>query len=126
MPLRDHFRPPVDDVMSWEGFHGQWPAMIVTALVRKLPRRYVAAPRIHFGSSVEIVANYEKDEPGPSPWGEGEGDGAGVATAETATPQKRTAPGPPRAFAPKGAALLQEQVSAPAAALVRPRQFNLY
>jgi len=39
MPLRDHFRPPVDDLTSWEGFHGQWPAMLVIALNRKLPRR---------------------------------------------------------------------------------------
>ncbi len=23
MPLRDHFRPPLDDLTSWEGFHGQ-------------------------------------------------------------------------------------------------------
>jgi len=37
MPLRDHFRPPLDDLTSWEGFHGQWPAMIVLALTRKLP-----------------------------------------------------------------------------------------
>ena len=29
MPLRDHFRPPLADRRSWEGFHGQWPAMIV-------------------------------------------------------------------------------------------------
>lgn len=40
MPLRDHFRSPLDDLTSWEGFHGQWPAMIVQALVRKLPSRY--------------------------------------------------------------------------------------
>lgn len=47
MPLRDHFRPPLDDLTSWEGFHGQWPAMIVLALQHRLPRRYVAAPRVH-------------------------------------------------------------------------------
>ena len=29
MPLRDHFRPPLDDIASWEELHGQWPAMIV-------------------------------------------------------------------------------------------------
>ena len=23
MPLRDHFRPPLDLITSWEGFHGQ-------------------------------------------------------------------------------------------------------
>ena len=25
MPLRDHFRAPLDNLISWEGFHGQWP-----------------------------------------------------------------------------------------------------
>jgi hypothetical protein len=29
MPLRDHFRPPLDNAHSWEGLHGQWPAVIV-------------------------------------------------------------------------------------------------
>jgi hypothetical protein len=79
MPLRDHFRPPVDDVTSWEGFHGGWPMMIVQYLTRKLPPRYVAAPRVHLGSFVEIdVASFEKDEPGL--WNAG-ANGGGVATA---------------------------------------------
>ncbi len=46
MPLRDHFHAPLDDMTAWEGFHGQWPAMIVQALTRQLPRRYVDALRI--------------------------------------------------------------------------------
>ena len=29
MPLRDHFRPPLTDRISWEGLHGLWPGMIV-------------------------------------------------------------------------------------------------
>ena len=45
MPLRDHFRSPLDDETQWEGFHGGWPMMIVAHLSRDLPRRYVAAPR---------------------------------------------------------------------------------
>ena len=45
MPLLDHFRPPFADRRSWEGFHGQWTAMIVIGLSRKLPQRYVAEPR---------------------------------------------------------------------------------
>jgi len=52
MPLRDHFRSPLDDLTSWEGLHGQWPAMMVLALARKLPHRYVAAPHVHSGSVV--------------------------------------------------------------------------
>src|SRR5262249_5413455 len=54
MPLRDHFRPPVSKRASWEGFHGQWPAMIVQHLIRVLPDRYVAEPRVHLGPYFEI------------------------------------------------------------------------
>src|SRR5437660_1491358 len=80
MPLRDHFRPPLDDLTSWEGFHGQWPAVIVQHLRNKLPAGYVAEPRVHSGSQVEIdVAAFEKDEP-PSRFGASEANG-GVATA---------------------------------------------
>lgn len=63
MPLRDHFRPPLADQRSWEGFHGGWPMMIVNELARSLPERYVAEPQVHLGSSIEIdVARYEEDE----------------------------------------------------------------
>ena len=62
MPLRDHFRPPVSLVASWEGFHGGWPMVIVQQLVEKLPPRYVAAPRVHSGFYVEIdVATYDTE-----------------------------------------------------------------
>jgi hypothetical protein len=92
MPLRDHFRSPLDDLTSWEGFHGQWPAMIVLALARRLPRRYVAAPRVHSGSSVEIdVATYEKDDPDASSREAGSGNGGGVATAVWAPPRPTVA-----------------------------------
>ena len=65
MPLRDHFRSPLADRRSWDGFHGHWPTMIVIGLSRKLPQRYVAEPQVHLGSSIEIdVATYEEDEAG--------------------------------------------------------------
>ena len=54
MPLRDPFRPPLDDMRHWEGFHATWPVMIVALLRRKLPRPYFAEPRIHSGASAEI------------------------------------------------------------------------
>jgi hypothetical protein len=80
MPLRDHFRPPLDDVTSWEGFHGQWPAVIVQHLRKVLPAGYVAEPRVHSGSQVEIdVAAFEKDG-SPSLSATSPGNG-GVATA---------------------------------------------
>ena len=62
MPLRDHFRPPTSRIAPWEAVHGGWPMVIVQSLVRKLPRRYVAHPRVHLGSFAEIdVSTYEKD-----------------------------------------------------------------
>jgi hypothetical protein len=65
MPLRDHFRPPLSEQRSWEGFHGQWPAMIVIGLNRKLPEHYFAEPQVHLGAFVEVdVATYEGDGPG--------------------------------------------------------------
>ena len=68
MPLRDHFRQPLDLVTSWEGFHGQWPAVIVQQLRKQLPAGFVAEPRVHSGSQVEIyVAAFERDEAPLSP-----------------------------------------------------------
>ncbi len=79
MPLRDHFHSPLDDLASWEEFHGQWPAMLVQVLAGKLPANYVAAPHVHHGAFVEIdVATLEKDEPNPPA---SNGDGGGTATA---------------------------------------------
>jgi hypothetical protein len=86
MPLRDHFRPPVDNIASWEGFHGQWPAVIVQHLRKRLPAGYVAEPRVHLDAYVEIdVTAFEKDAPLSSP-AMAEGNG-GVATAIWAAPR---------------------------------------
>lgn len=88
MPLRDHFHSPLDDMRHWEGFHGQWPAMIVQSLIRKLPNRYFAEPRVHSGGSAEIdVATFhEEGEPAPKN-GMGNGAEGGVATAVWAPPR---------------------------------------
>jgi hypothetical protein len=86
MPLRDHFRPPLSDERSWEGFHGGWPMMIAAALNRSLPRRFVAEPQVHLGPSIEIdVATYEGDD--PDPIATGAGDEGGLATAVWAPPE---------------------------------------
>jgi len=88
MPLRDHFRPPLDDRTSWDGFHGQWPAMITLELSRKLPRRYVAAPHVPLGSSIGIdVATNEEDEAASPGSGEVGNGGGGVATAVWTPPR---------------------------------------
>jgi hypothetical protein len=85
MPLRDHFRPPLTNKASWEELHGQWPAVIVQQLRSTLPAGYVAGPKVHMGSQVEIdVAAYERDD-GELAAESGEGAG-GVATAAWVAP----------------------------------------
>src|SRR5437764_10652967 len=87
MPLRDHFRSPLDDITSWEGFHGGWPMVIVQQLGKKLPSRFIAEPRVHFGPSMEIdVATFDKEDVGGLPTGAGQENG-GVATAVWAPSQ---------------------------------------
>ena len=87
MPLRDHFRPPLDDRRHWEGFHATWPVMMVALLRQKLPRRYFAEPRIHSGASAEIdVATFENEDEGVLETGAGNGNG-GIATAIWAPPR---------------------------------------
>ena len=82
--MRDHFRPPLDDIASWEEFHGAWPTVIVMALNRKLPPRYVAGPRVHLGAAMEIdVSAYDQDK--PASFGRTTGEG-GIATATWAPP----------------------------------------
>ena len=79
MPLRDHFRPPLSDTSSWEELHGGWPMVIVQQLRKLLPPGYVAGPKVHCGSEVEIdVATFEKDGDLFSAASEANG---GVATA---------------------------------------------
>ncbi len=90
MPLRDHFRPPVDSTASWEELHGGWPMVIVQHLRKKLPVGYVAGPHVHSGSQIEIdVAAFEKDS-APPLFGMTEGNG-GVATAVWAPAQPSVA-----------------------------------
>src|SRR5271163_980956 len=83
MPLRDHFRPPVSKKASWEGFHAMWPASIVQQLRKQLPPGYVAEPRVHLGTLMEIdVGALESDEvlPGRT----ASGNGSAVSAAWTA------------------------------------------
>ena len=54
MPLRDHFRSPVNDTHSWDEVHGQWPGEIVRDLTKILPAGYRSAPKVHLGSPFEV------------------------------------------------------------------------
>ena len=84
MPLRDHFRPPVSSRHSWEGFHAQWPAMLVQRLFPNLPVGYTAEPRVRLGRYYELdIGGFEGDESGSSRAG---ADSGGVATAPYVAP----------------------------------------
>jgi hypothetical protein len=86
MPLRDHFREPLDDLRSWDELHGAWPTVMVMALNRQLPPRYVAAPRVHLGPHAEVdVSTYETGAAGAIAT-ETREEG-GVATAVWAPPR---------------------------------------
>jgi hypothetical protein len=62
MPLRDHFRSPVNDTHSWDEVHGGWPGEIVRTMKPILPPRFRAGPIIHLGSPFEVdVSTYDLD-----------------------------------------------------------------
>src|SRR5437899_1625370 len=121
MPLRDHFRPPLDDLRHWEGFHATWPVMIVAQLRRTLPRRYFAEPRVHPGSNAEIDQDvYEVqvfDEKRHCRL---------VAAVEIVSPANKDRPEHRQAFVSKCAGLLREQVSIVIVDVVTTRTQNLY
>jgi hypothetical protein len=94
MPLRDHFRPPIWNHSSWEGFHGMWPATMVVELSKVLPDEFTAEPRVHLGTYFEIdVCAYEGDEQA-IPRMSHASDGDGVATAPWAPPEPTTSISP--------------------------------
>ena len=62
MPLRDHFRSPVNNTHSWDEVHGQWPGEIVRDLAKILPAGFRATPKVHLGSPFEVdVSTYDLD-----------------------------------------------------------------
>ncbi len=64
MPLRDHFRSPVNDTHSRDEVHGGWPMEIARNLFTILPAGFRAAPKVYLGSSFEVdVSTYESGEP---------------------------------------------------------------
>lgn len=148
MPLRDHFRPPLDDLRHWEGFHAGWPVMIVANLHRKLPRRYFAEPRVHSGSTDEIdVETFEYEDQNlwapPRPTLTVATDlpiqdvyevrvydekrhCRLVAAIEIVSPANKDRPEHRRAFVAKCAGLLRERVSVVLVDMVTTRTANLY
>ncbi len=134
MPLRDHFRPPVSKVASWEAVHGGWPMLIVQSLAPRLPQRYVAQLRVHLGSFAEIDVSASlavvTDLPAQDAYEvrvyDTERDQRLVAAIELVSPANKDRPARRQAFVGKCAALLQHQVSVTIVDIVTIRAFNLY
>jgi hypothetical protein len=85
MPLRDHFRSPVNDTHSWDEVHGGWPMEMVRHLTTILPAGFRAAPKVHLGSPFEVdVSTYDLDSRNPDANAES-GDG-GTATLTALSP----------------------------------------
>ena len=65
MPLRDHFRPPMSNIASWEEVHGMWPSIIAIRLNDLLPPDFRSGVKIHLGSLVEVdVGTFERENAG--------------------------------------------------------------
>jgi hypothetical protein len=86
MPLRDHYRSPVNDTHSWDEVHGQWPGEIVRHLTTILPAGFRAAPKVHLGSPFEVdVSTYDLDSRDPDANADSGDSGTGTLTALTPT-----------------------------------------
>jgi hypothetical protein len=148
MPLRDHFRPPLDDLRHWEGFHAAWPVMIVAQLRRKLPRRYFVEPwiRPEPNAAEDTVIVHAEDEEvwaPPRPTFSVVTDlpiqdayevrvyderrrCRLVAAVELVSPANKDRPEHRRAFVSKCVGLLRDRVSVVIVDVVTTRTQNLY
>ena len=85
MPLRDHFRSPVNDTHSWDEVHGGWPMEMVRHLRTILPAGFRAGPNIHLGSSFEVeIGAFDLDSRDPD--GGVTADGGGTVTLSATAP----------------------------------------
>ena len=73
MPLMDHFRPPLDDDLTWEELHSAWGPLLAFQLNRHwLPPTFVARGHTHVGPEVEVdVATFERSRLPAGPLGNG-------------------------------------------------------
>src|SRR6202011_3919605 len=86
MPLRDHFRSPVNETHSWDEVHGGWPMEMVRHLTTILPAGFRAAPKVHLGSPFEVdVSTYDLDSRDPGTSAASSDGGTGTSTALSPT-----------------------------------------
>jgi hypothetical protein len=126
MPLRDHFRPPISKRASWEGFHGLWPGTMVLQLGSRLPSGYVAEPRVHLGSVVEVDAEMPEQYAYEVLIHDVERDRTLVAVVEIVSPANKDRAESRQLFVAKCASLLQKGVCLSIVDLATVHNFNLY
>ena len=85
MPLRDHFRSPVNDKHHWSELHGGWPMEIVRQLFDLLPPGFQAGPKVYLGSPFEVdISAFELDSREPAD--ERDSGSGGTATLTALSP----------------------------------------
>jgi hypothetical protein len=88
MPLRDHFRSPLNDAWPWDSVHANWATKIADQLnAGPLPPDYHAISLIKRGQEVEIDVAALRDEASPTPSSEQ----GGAATAVWSPPRPSAA-----------------------------------
>jgi hypothetical protein len=129
MPLRDHFRSPLDDVHSWDELHGMWPAMIVRTLAEVLPEPYFAAPGVNLGTLYEIDVGTYRD-PNQDVYEvriyDSRRNRRLVAAIEIVSPSNKDRPETRGAFVSKVAALLKHDICVSIVDVVSTSEFNLH
>lgn len=130
MPLRDHFRSPLDDQFHWESMHVTWLAMIVAGLRGKLPAGYFAEPWIISGREEMIEPPVETDLGGGEFYEvrlyDRQRRAHLVAAVELVSPLNKDRPESRREFVARCAQLLRDRVSVVMVDIVTTHAPNLY
>src|SRR4051794_6512873 len=103
--------PPLSETKRWDALHGQWPAMIVQDLNRRLPSRFVASPRIHLGPGPEFEVDVSASDTDEYEVQIHDELGQLVAAVEIVSPANKDRPQSRRTFVAKCASLFQQGVS---------------
>ena len=85
MPLRDHFRSPVNDKHRWDAVHGGWPMEIVRTLFDLLPEQYTAEPLVRHDAPFEVDVSMIEDHDRDSQVGSDRRGGTATLTATAPT-----------------------------------------
>jgi hypothetical protein len=126
MPLRDHFRSPLDDIHSWDELHGGWPMMIVQELIQVLPESYFAAPGVHLGTTLTLEPQLPNQDVYEVRIYDSRRNRHLVAAIEIVSPSNKDRPENRATFVAKAATLLKNNICVSIVDVVSTFGFNLY